>query len=348
VDVCYVGDASGIEARLAAKAGLPFQGVSTASFHGASLWSLPGRAIRLSRGTAQCLRVIDQFRPQAVLATGGYVSGPAILAAWVRRVPSLVYLPDLTPGLAIRFLGRLATRVAVSFERSISSIPGKRGIVTGYPVRPELFETNKTTSRRNLQLDEDTKTLLVLGGSQGAHSINLGMSAILEDLLPLCQIVHIAGERDVSWLLSRKEGLPEPLSPRYRVYPYLHEEMIYALGAADLAVARAGAATIGEFPAVGLPSVLVPYPHAGAHQYANAEYMVHNQAAVQIEDAYLEGDVLRETIISLLGDEERLSQLSEAARRLARPEASAHIASLLDEISTQKARTRAREDEATV
>ena len=340
VDACYVGDASGIEANLAARAELPFRGVATASFYGASPWSLPGRAIRLSRGTAQCWGIIGQFQPQALLATGGYVSGPAILAAWLRRVPSLVYLPDLTPGLAIKCLGRFATRVAVSFERSIDSVPGKKAAVTGYPVRPELFETNKARSRRRLKLDEDTSTLLVLGGSQGAHSINLATSRILEELLQICQIVHIGGEQDVSWLLARKEELPAALSPRYRVHEYLHEEMIAALGAADLAIARAGAATIGEFPALGLPSVLIPYPYAGGHQYANAEYMVEKQAAIMLDDADLDGELLLQTIRGLLSDEQRLAELSQGARRLSRPDASASIASLLNDISLKDSRTR--------
>jgi UDP-N-acetylglucosamine--N-acetylmuramyl-(pentapeptide) pyrophosphoryl-undecaprenol N-acetylglucosamine transferase len=340
VEACYVGDASGIEATLAARADLPFRGVATASFYGARPWSLPGRAIRLLRGTVQCLSIIGRFQPQALLATGGYVSGPAILAAWLRRVPSLVYLPDLTPGLAVRFLGRLATRVAVSFERSIYSVPGKKAAVTGYPVRPELFETKKARSRRRLKLDEDRSTLLVLGGSQGAHSINLAASRILEELLQICQIVHIGGEQDISWLLSRKAQLPTALSRRYRVYAYLHEEMIAALGSADLAIARAGAATVGEFPALGLPSILIPYPYAGRHQHANAEYMVEKRAAQMLDDADLEGDLLLETIVGLLGDEERLADLSQGARRLSRPDAAASIARLLDDISLKDSRTR--------
>jgi UDP-N-acetylglucosamine--N-acetylmuramyl-(pentapeptide) pyrophosphoryl-undecaprenol N-acetylglucosamine transferase len=340
VEARYVGDPSGIEASLATRAGLPFSGVATASFYGASPWSLPGRAIRLSRGTAQCSGIIGEFQPQALLATGGYVSGPAILAAWLKRVPSLVYLPDLIPGLAIRYLGRFATRVAVSFERSIDSVPGKKAAVTGYPVRPELFGTNKAGSRRRLKLDEDTSTLLVLGGSQGAHSINLATSRILEELLQICQIVHIGGERDIPWLLEKKEELPAALSRRYRVYEYLHDEMIAALGAADLAIARAGAATIGEFPAVGLPSVLIPYPYAGKHQYTNAQYMVENQAAVKVEDANLEAGVLLETVAALLNDKKRLVELGDRARSLARPDAAARIASLLVDISLKDSRTR--------
>lgn len=329
-----MGNASGIEAKLAARAGLPFQGISTASFHGASPWTVPLRLADLARGTAQCLALIGDFRPQAVFATGGYVCAPAILAAWIRRVPSLIYLPDLTPGWAVKLLGRLATRVAVSVESSLDSFPPGKAEVTGYPVRRELFATDKAACRRRLNLEESQKTLLVLGGSQGAHSINLAVSPLLEELLGQCQTIHLCGEQDLPWLLSRREELPAGLSQRYHLYPYLHEEMIFALGAADLAVARAGAATVGELPALGLPGILIPYPHAGRHQDLNAQYMVENQAAVKIDDHRLENGVLRQAILGLLNDDDRLAALAQGARRLARPDATSNIARLLHEIST--------------
>jgi UDP-N-acetylglucosamine--N-acetylmuramyl-(pentapeptide) pyrophosphoryl-undecaprenol N-acetylglucosamine transferase len=332
-EVCYVGNASGIEAKLAAKAGLAFQGITTASFHGAAPWVMPSRVARLARGTAQCVRVMDGFRPQAVLATGGYVCAPAILAARLRKLPSLMYLPDLTPGMAIRFLGRYSTVVAVSFEESATSFAQGKAVVTGYPVRKELFEGDKISSRRRLGLDEKRKTLLVLGGSQGAHSINLAVGAILKDLLNICQVVHISGEADAPMLRSQRSELPRDLANNYSVYPYLHEEMIDALVAADLAVARAGAATTGEFPALGLPSILIPYPYAGRHQDQNAEYMVEHAAAVRLADADLAAGTLRNTLVGLLTDEARLMRLAEGARRLSRPDAATRIAQLLGDIA---------------
>ena len=333
VEICYVGNASGIEAQLATRAGLPFRGIATASFQGAAPWVVPSRLAMLARGTIQSMKLVDEFRPQAVLATGGYVCAPAVLAARMRKVPSVVYLPDLAPGMAIRVLGRFAAVVAVSFQRSASFFPPGKAVVTGYPVREELFAANKTTSRRRLDLNSDQKTLLILGGSQGAHSINLAMGEILEDLLDICQIVHIAGQSDAPWLSAQRDSLPRVLAERYRVYPYLHEEMIDALAAADLAVARAGAATVGEFPALGLPSILVPYPYAGRHQELNANYMVSNDAAVKVADADLAKGILRETVMGLLNDEERLARLAEAAHNLARPDAAKRIAQLLKSIA---------------
>jgi UDP-N-acetylglucosamine--N-acetylmuramyl-(pentapeptide) pyrophosphoryl-undecaprenol N-acetylglucosamine transferase len=328
-EICYVGNVTGIEARLANRARLPFRGITTASFQGAAPWVLPLRVGQLARGIAQSLNVIDQFRPQAVLATGGYVCAPPVLAAWLRRVPSILYLPDLAPGMAVRFLARFTKAVAVTFPESSDHFPCGRAVLTGYPVRRELLEADKTLARRALGLHEGEKTLLVLGGSQGAHSINVAIDAILEDLLELCQIVHVCGETDADWLASRRDGLPGAMVERYKVFPYLHEQMIPALAAADLAVARAGAATTGEFPALGLPSVLIPYPYAGRHQELNARYMVQNRAAVRVADENLASGALLGVVTELLTDDEKRARLAQGARSLARPDAAARIAQLV-------------------
>ncbi|TKJ31154.1 MAG: undecaprenyldiphospho-muramoylpentapeptide beta-N-acetylglucosaminyltransferase [Chloroflexi bacterium B3_Chlor] len=332
-EVCYVGNASGIEADLAARAGLPFQGISTASLQGSAPWALPARLTRLARGTAQSVRLIDRFSPQAVLATGGYVCAPTIVAAWIRGVPSLVYLPDLTPGLAIRVLARFATRIAVSFPPSKSFFGPGKAVVTGYPVRAELLKADRFSSRRRLGLDELERTLLVFGGSQGAHSINVALSEALDELLEICQVVHISGDADTSWLSARRDALPQAVVKRYSVYPYLHEKMIDALAAADLVVARAGAATTAEFPALGLPSILIPYPYAGRHQELNANYMVESGAAVKIAEADLEKGVLSKTVAELFEDQQELARLGDGARRLAQPSAAPRVAQLLTDIA---------------
>jgi len=327
-----VGNASGIEANLAVGADLPFHGISTASLRGSAPWALPCRLGTLLRGTAQSIRVVDRFAPQVALATGGYVCAPPILAAWIRGVPSVVYLPDLVPGLAIRVLARFATRVAVSFPQSKSFFAPSKAVVTGYPVRAELFKADKVSSRQRLGLNERERTLLVFGGSQGAHSINLAVSEALFELLKICQVVHISGERDEPRLKAQRDELPQALAERYSVYAYLHEEMPDALAAADLVVARAGAATTGEFPALALPSILIPYPHAGRHQDLNADYMVEKGAAVKIEDADLRNGVLLRIITELFEDRQKLVNLADGARRLARPDATQRIAQLLMEM----------------
>ena len=333
LEVCYVGNPSGIEATLATKAGLSFQGISTARLRGSAPWALPFRFAKLARGTTQSMRVIDRFAPQAILATGGYVCAPLIFAAWIRSVPSLMYLPDLAPGLAIRGLARFVTRIAVSFPQSKSFFGPGKAVLTGYPVRGVLFKVDKLASRQRLGLEEGERTLLIFGGSQGAHSINVAVSEVLIELLELCQVVHISGKADEPWLRAQKDDLTQALAQRYNVHAYLHEEMIDALAAADLVVARAGAATTAEFPALGLPSILIPYPYAGQHQESNADYMVERGAAVKVDDAALRKGVLLGTVTELLEDEQKLASLSDGARRLAQPKAAQRIAQLLEEIA---------------
>jgi UDP-N-acetylglucosamine--N-acetylmuramyl-(pentapeptide) pyrophosphoryl-undecaprenol N-acetylglucosamine transferase len=237
----------------------------------------------------------------------------------------LVLLPDLEPGLAVRALSRLAKRVAVSFPEVARYFDQSKVVTAGYPVRAEFFAADRAEARKAFGFEEGLKTVTVFGGSRGAHSINLALSQCLERLLEVCQVIHICGLVDAEWVMEKRAQLPDQLRSRYRAYSYLHEEMPGALAAANLAVARAGAATLGEFPALGLPSILVPYPYAGQHQEINADYLVSRGAALKIADAEL-GKKLLPTILELLNDEEVLDGMSERARALARPQATQRIA----------------------
>ena len=335
--VLYIGTAGGLEAGIVPRAGIELRTVEAAALRGLSPWRVLVNALASLRGIVQARRILSEFRPDVVLATGGYASVPVAVAAWLQRCPVLVYLPDIEPGWAIRFLSRLAARVAVSFDAALAYFAPGKAVVTGYPVRPALFggEEQRQSAREQLGLAGGVMTLLILGGSRGAHSVNLAVSADLERLLGLAQIVHSAGEEDIAWLQERKEKLPAELRARYHVYAYLHEEMVPALLAADLAVARAGAAAMGEFAAAGLPSLLVPYPYSGQHQDANADFLASRGAARKILDANLaprtegaeSGDgALLHAVQTLLADKATLRSMSDNARKLARPDAARAIA----------------------
>jgi len=324
VEFRYAGQAGGIEEALATRAGLPFSAIATGQILGQSPWRIGRSLARMAAGVAQCTAIFRQFRPDVVFITGGYVTAPVAWVAWRRRVPLLIYLPDLTPGLAIRLTSRLATEVAVSFPE-VARYFGRKAIVTGYPVRPELLMADRDKARAALRLAADRPMLLALGGSRGAASINRALAAALPELLPACQIVHISGPADWHAAAETAAKLPATLQPWYHPYPYLHEEMPLALAAADLVVARAGAATLGEFPAVGLPSILAPYPYAGQHQDANAAYLAERGAAVIVADSDLHAR-LASSVLELLNAPGRLAQMGQAARTLARPDAAAKIA----------------------
>jgi UDP-N-acetylglucosamine--N-acetylmuramyl-(pentapeptide) pyrophosphoryl-undecaprenol N-acetylglucosamine transferase len=330
----YIGERGGIEETLAAKAGIPFSPVETGQIRGQAPWHVLRNLARMARGARQCAALLRDHRPDVVLITGGYVTVPVAWAAWRAQVPLVIYLPDLTPGLAVRLTARLATRVAVSFPE-VAHYFGRKAVVTGYPVRPELLQTNKNTARLALGLAPDLPVLLVFGGSRGARSINRALLDVLPVLLPRCQVVHISGQLDWSQVSQAAAGLPPALAKRYHAFAYLHDEMVQALAAADLVVARAGASTLGEFPAVGLASILVPYPYAGQHQEANAAYLAERSAALVLEDGRLTTD-LGPTILGLLDDPARLAALGCAAAALARRDASTNIAGELERLAGRK------------
>lgn len=289
---------------------------------------------QLWQGYWQSRALIRELAPDVILTSGGYVGVPVVIAAWQKGIPVMVYLPDLEPGLAVRLQSQFARRVAVSFDEVLGFFPARKAWVSGYPVRSGILEAKREWAMDLLELDPTVKTLFVLGGSRGARSLNEALTANLPELLGVCQIVHMSGELDWEWVQQRRASLPANLQARYAAYPYLHgEQMPAALAAADLAVARAGASTTGEFPAVGLPSILVPYPYSGQHQQLNADFMVEHGAALSLADGDL-GEQLKPTVMRLLSDPQALAQMGDRARALSKPQAARDMAKELARLAS--------------
>jgi UDP-N-acetylglucosamine--N-acetylmuramyl-(pentapeptide) pyrophosphoryl-undecaprenol N-acetylglucosamine transferase len=338
VEVWYVGEAGGIEQMLAEREGVPFTAVATGQIRGRSLWTAARSAARMRHGARETGKLIAEWRPDVVFMTGGYVAAPVAWAAYRAkpRVPLMIYLPDLSPGRAIQTTSYLASKVAVSFPE-VAHYFGTKAVVTGYPVRADLFSVGKPAAWAKMGLQADLPVLLVFGGSRGARSINRAVVEALPDLLPVCQVVHVTGQND--WDASHaaaqavlQQGVENGKIDvdavlRYHPHAYMHD-MVHALVAADLVVARAGAATLGEFPAARLPAILAPYPFAGQHQDANARYLADRGAALTIPDGEL-ATRLKPVLLDLLGHPERLQAMADAAAALARPDAAANIAAEL-------------------
>lgn len=338
VEVLWVGSEGGMEASLVRRAGYTFESVPAAGVHGVGLLSLPGNLTRLARGIAAARKVIRRFQPDALFFTGGFVGIPVALAA--RGLPKAVYVPDIEPALALRLLGRMADVITVTTEASRSHYASdRRVVVTGYPTRPELKTAEKEKSRKYLNLSLDRPVVLVFGGSLGARSINQALWGCLANLLEKAQVVHITGELDWPQVRDVESGLAQNLAGNYHPYPYLHEEMALALAAADLVVSRAGAATLGEYPLLGLPAVLVPYPHAWRYQKVNAQHLVSHGAAVQLADEDLASKLLL-TVLELLRDPDRLSEMATAAKEMATPDAAQTIAAEIESLTRLKGITR--------
>ena len=324
----FVGSVEGFERPLVEQSGVKFahyDEVRAGPLHGVSLPRALVSVVNLAIGAAQALRLMLRRKPQALLLTGGWVGLPVALAAWVMRVPVMIYLPDIEPGLTIRVLQRFARRIAVTVAESVVYFPAKKVIVTGYPVRRSVADAKREAAAAHFGLDPQRKTLLVFGGSRGARSINTALLDILPQLLADgIQVIHITGTLDWPQIEARRKALAD--SAHYHAFPYLHDEMGLGLAAADLVVSRAGASVLGEFPLFGLASILVPYPHAWRYQKVNADYLAERGAAIRLDDEHMAHDLLP-TIRSLLGDAERLSQMRAKAAALAQPGA-AHLLAL--------------------
>lgn len=309
-----------------AASGLPFAAVAAAPFVGRGALGRLRALVSLGHGLWQSWRLAGRRRPQAVLVTGGYVCVPVALAAWLRRVPLYIYLPDIEPGRAVRFLARFARRIAVTAAAAAERLPAGKTLVTGYPTRPELRSVDRGAARRRWSLTEADRLLIVFGGSQGSRRINGAVAAAAPRLLERCHILHLSGPLDLAAAGAARDTMPEAWRGRYHLEAYLDSaEMAQALAAADLAVCRAGAAILGELPALGLPAVLVPLPISGGHQWPNARVLQDAGAAEVLADADCSGPALADLVLGLLADPDRLRDMGRKARSLDRPRAAEAI-----------------------
>ena len=313
-----------METALVERAGIPFTAIPAAGMHGVGLRRAPRNAMQLMRGWRAARSLIQEYQPDVLFFTGGYVAVPVAFAGG--DTLTACFVPDLEPALALQIISRRADIIAITTDESRKYYKqGMNIVVSGYPTRYDAAAINQDDARKVLDLQDEVPVLLVFGGSRGAHSINEALWNVLAEVLDLAQVLHITGELDWPGTAAHQEILPADLSHRYHPYAYLHEEMAFALASADLVVSRAGAATMGEFPLFGLPAVLVPYPHAWRYQKTNAAYLEKEGAAVVLEDAALSEELLP-TLKGLLTNDPRLQAMSAASRSLTRPDAAEIIA----------------------
>jgi UDP-N-acetylglucosamine--N-acetylmuramyl-(pentapeptide) pyrophosphoryl-undecaprenol N-acetylglucosamine transferase len=308
------------EAELVPAAGYPFHPLKVAGIDRRNPLKA-ARALGLAVGATKTARqILRREGVDAVIGGGGYVAGPAGAAAITLRLPLVLTEADSHLGIANRLLAPRARKVFLAFP--IEGRDGDRYEVVGRPVPRRTGRVDRHEARERFGLPSDKPCLLVFGGSLGARSINLAALDAFGAAAP-CSVLHASGRRDYDELRARLDELGSP--PHYRLEPYL-EPFADALAVADLAVARAGG-SVFELAAAGIPSVLVPYPHATAdHQTGNARWMATGGAAVVIPDSELDGARLAREVAALLGSPQRLQAMHAAALKLARVDAADRIA----------------------
>jgi UDP-N-acetylglucosamine--N-acetylmuramyl-(pentapeptide) pyrophosphoryl-undecaprenol N-acetylglucosamine transferase len=317
-DVLFVGTARGLENKLVPAAGFPLRLVEVGALNRVSLATRLKTYFGLPLAIVQARKILAEFNPDVVIGVGGYASGPAMMAAILKGVPTLAFEPNVVPGFANRVVARWVSGAAVHFEQTGKFF--RHAEVTGVPVRSAFFQSSARPPAAQ-------PTLLVFGGSQGAHAINQAMIQCLPDLLKQTagiHIIHQTGERDY----NDAQAAYQRAGASAEVHKFI-TDMPAFFSSADLLLCRSGASTVAEIAAAGKPAIFVPFPRAADdHQRVNAQALERAGAAVVLEETKLDEVWLVESVSTLLHDPQRLARMSEAARKLAHPNAAHDIAEM--------------------
>lgn len=315
-EVIFIGTARGIESRLVPQAGYELKLIEVGGLNRVSLATRIKTMLALPRAGFATARILNEFRPDVVIGVGGYASGPAMAAAGLKDIPTVVFEPNVIPGFANRIVASMATVAAVHFKETCRYFG--RCEVTGVPVRRAFFSVPAREPGAR-------PTLLLMGGSQGAHALNVALTGALPLLhvaMPELHFIHQTGEKDYATCSAEylRAGVSAEVSP-------FIDDMPGAFAQSDVLLCRSGASTVAEVAAAGKPAIFVPLPTAADdHQRRNAETLAKHAAAMLIAEKELTPERLVEALLSLFADKKKLREMSAAARRMSHADAAGHIA----------------------
>jgi UDP-N-acetylglucosamine--N-acetylmuramyl-(pentapeptide) pyrophosphoryl-undecaprenol N-acetylglucosamine transferase len=325
-ELLFIGTPRGMENRLVPAAGFELRLVQVGALKNVSLTTRLRTGWDLPMAVLKSWSMLKEFRPDVVIGVGGYASGPAMAAAILRGVPTIAFEPNVVPGFANRLVASRVSMAAVQFEQTGRFF--RKFEVTGVPVRPAFFEIPP-------KHPDTSPTLLVFGGSQGAHAINQATIAALPALrekVPGLRVIHQTGERD----FSEAQAAYRAAGFNVEVSAFI-TDMPGVFARADLLVCRSGASTVGEVAAAGKPAIFVPFPRAADdHQKVNAQALVSAGAAAMLEEANLTGKSLTEIVAKLFSDPAQLEQMGKAAKALSHPNAAQDVARMAAALAGMK------------
>ncbi len=331
----FIGTERGLESKLVPKAGYDIKYIDIVGFNRKNLLKNVAVVKKLIKSRIDCRRIIREFNPDCVVCTGGYVSGPVIMAAAKEGVPSLIHEQNVYPGLTVKGSEKYVKYLAVSFDETVNLMNAKeKCIVTGNPIRGEILAADRAEARKKLDIDKPF--VLVFGGSLGAQRINDTMLRIIPKIKEMGGIKLLFGTGDRNYEAVHNAVLDLGISENdedITVLPYI-DNMSEVMAAADVVIARSGAITVSELAALGKPAILIPSPNVVRnHQEQNAREFEKNGAAEVVTESELDADVLYTKIVSMLEDSQRLELMSQNLRKMAKTDALPKIYELMKNMS---------------
>lgn len=322
-EIVFVGTEKGIESEIVPKYGYELRTVTVQGFKRKIDFDNVKRVFKLFKGLEQSRRIVKKFKPDVVIGTGGYVSGPVLFNASMGKVPAIIHEQNSFPGVTNKILAKMVTKVLTSFEDSHVRFPEEtrnKLVLTGNPVRKEILISKKSNSRRKLGIQEDKKMVLCYGGSGGSRKINDSMKVVIRNLVNEdVAFIYATGKNFYDGFMSDISDLQ--LKPYQKVVPYL-EDMASALAACDIVIGSAGAISLAEITALGKPSIIIPKAYtAENHQEYNAKSIESKGAGIAILEKNLTAKTLNDTVFKLLGDRDLLIDMSNASKEIGKPEA---------------------------
>ncbi|MGM0873565.1 MAG: undecaprenyldiphospho-muramoylpentapeptide beta-N-acetylglucosaminyltransferase [Bacillota bacterium] len=332
VEFLYIGTENGLEKGIVKRAGIPFKAIEITGFKRKLSFENVKTISRFLKGVSLSKKYLKDFKPDVVIGTGGYVCGPVVYAASKLKIPTVIHEQNSLPGITNKFLSRYVDKVAICFEDAKNYFPEHKVVLTGNPRASEVLGQDAEKGRRSLGLQANRKTVLIFGGSRGAKAINDAVLQMIPSLKDKSyQVVYVTGEVHYEKVMEEMKSLKD--SSHIIIKPFIHN-MPEVLSGVELIVSRAGATSLAEITALGIPSILIPSPYVTAnHQEKNARSLSDHHAAIMLKEQELNGSLLLSQIEEILLNENKLTEMKQASKKLGIPDAASRLYKVLKDIS---------------
>lgn len=332
IEFLYIGTEKGLEKGIVERAGIQFKSIHITGFKRKLSFDNVKTIVRFLKGVNDSKKLLKQFKPDVVIGTGGYVCGPVVYAAAKLGIPSVVHEQNSLPGVTNKFLSRYVDKVAICFSEAEKYFSSEKVVLTGNPRASEVIGADPKKGRESLGLQDGKKSVLIFGGSRGARPINNAVLQMIPSLKDKnYEVVYVTGDVHYKSVMEKVEKMSS--TPNIIIKPFIHN-MPDVLAGIDLIVSRAGATSLAEITALGIPSILIPSPYVTAnHQEVNARSLSDNHAAILLHEQDLSGKTLLAQIDDILLNEQKLEKMAAASKQLGIPDAAKRLYGVMKQIS---------------